>query len=209
MAVSNNIEYFIGVVSYVENDPYGLLNEKSKEYQEVVCDIPGIIEGIKAYPKRTGNDDPQVGDRVLLSSLDPEFHSYWIYEKLMENGFVGIRSRGKMIDITEEEISIGIFNPNDKYPDAYRPVPDSYIKIKNDGNIEISSFNKIDVKGVNVKVEGENIELDGVNIDIKGNNVNLDGIVVPSEDMSGPFNCIPICPYTGQPHCGKTIISKK
>ena len=71
---------------------------------EIKVDIPGVIGGVKAFPIRGEVDEPRVGDFVLLLSLDPVYHSYYLYKKIKENDFIGFRSNGKMVDIIFEGV---------------------------------------------------------------------------------------------------------
>ena len=80
---------------------------------------------------------------VVLLELDPTYKSYYLYEKLKENNFIGIRSRGKMIKMTKSELTIGIFDPTSEYNDKQEkdttPEPTSWIKIDKSGNINIKN----------------------------------------------------------------------
>ena len=99
--------YYLGVVkNIIEDEDNGI----TKEYGIIEADIPGVIQGIRAFPKRNELNEPKPGDAILLLCLDPILNSYWIYERIKENDFIGIRAAGKMIDITPDYISIGIFD---------------------------------------------------------------------------------------------------
>lgn len=214
MAVTNKIEYYMGIISYVEDDPLGLLkdsegNKLDKTLQVIVCDIPGVIDNIRAFPKRNCTDDPKVGDKILLSCLDPIFHSYWLYEKLKEDDFVGFRTQGKLIDITPDNITIGIYNPNNKYPDCYHPTPDASITIDNNGNITIDTDAKVTINSTVFEINSENCNINSNKIKIEGDGTGIlevanKGTVIPNE-AGGPFNCIRTCPYVGMPHQGNII----
>ena len=106
MAIVTKPQYFIGTV--VSIDGHDKL-KNSMEYHEIIVDIPGVIQGVKAFPEMTEIDEPKVGDQVLLLSLDPLYNSYFIYRKLKENDFIGFRASGKMVDITPDYITVGVF----------------------------------------------------------------------------------------------------
>jgi len=94
---------------------------------------------------------------VFLRELDPIYHSYYLYEKLKENDFIGIRARGKKIWMKEDFIQIGIIPPDannskdakefpktvkgewydDKSGSDQTPSSTSWIQIDKEGNIEI------------------------------------------------------------------------
>lgn len=192
---------------------------------EIIVDIPGIIQGVKAFPFRGEIDEPKVGDFVLLRCLDPIFQSYYLYQKIKENDFIGFRSNGKSIDITPEYIQIGVFDPNTEYTDTgdknYRPTFTDWIKIDSSGKIEasfrsdskivISGKSEVEISGessvkiggnVNLKVDGNTV-LDCPSVKITGGKLEVAG--TSSTDTSGPFNCIPVCPFSGAPHSGKIV----
>lgn len=224
---------------------------------QIKVNIPGIVEDILAFPMRGEIDEPRVGDFVLLRSLDPVFNSYFLYQRLKENDHIGFRSNGKMVDITPDYITIGIFDPSIEYNDVsqdgkYRPEVTDWIRIDKSGNldvnlrsnstikifgdsgIEISGKSDIKVTGdssvvleanskVNIsgnseiKVGGNcNLDVSGntivksPNITVNGSNVTVTGgtLVVKgnsSTDMSGPFNCLKNCAFSGAPHSGSTV----
>ena len=248
---------------------------------QIKVNIPGIATDILAFPMRGEVDEPRVGDFVLLRSLDPIFNSYFLYQRLKENDHIGFRSNGKMVDITPDYITIGIFDPSIEYNDVsqegkYRPEVTDWIKLDKDGNldinlrtnstikilgdsgIEISGKSDIKVTGdsnvileANSKVEvsgksdikvtgdsnvvleanskvdisgnseikvGGNCDLDvsgnttvkSPNITVNGSNVTVTGgtLIVKgnsSTDMSGPFNCLKNCVFSGVPHSGSTV----
>ena len=108
MAIVTKPQYFLGTVVGISKDD----NEKLKntrEYHEILVDIPGVIQGVKAFPEMNELDEPKIGDQVLLLSLDPLYNSYFVYRKLKENDFIGFRASGKMIDITPDYITVGVF----------------------------------------------------------------------------------------------------
>ncbi len=114
---------------------------------QIKVDIPGIAVAVKAFPMRGELDEPRVGDFVLLKSLDPIFNSYYLYQKIKENDFIGIRSNGKIVDITPDYVMLGIFDPTVEYNDRsenYRPdnegngMVTDWIKLDKDGNLTIN-----------------------------------------------------------------------
>lgn len=193
------MEYSIGTITKIL-DP---------DLYTVEVDIPGRNQELRAFPKRGEVDEPRVGDVVVLLELDPTYKSYYLYEKLKENNFIGIRSRGKMIKMTESELTIGIFDPaseyNDKQEKDTTPEPTSWIKIDKSGNINIKAGGKL---GLTVEGSAE-IECKG-SATIKAPSVKITGGKLETKgtagtDMNGPFNCIPTCPFTGAPHSGSIV----
>lgn len=177
---------------------------------EIIIDIPGVIEGAKAYPVRGEIDEPRPGDLVSLICLDPVFYSYFLYQKLKEDDFIGFRSNGKMIDITKDSITVGIFDENESFnSENPRPTLKSWIKLKNDGGIEINSKSDSDILingDVNIKVNGSTT-IQSSKIDIKGpGTLTCKGVVTPSQ-QGGPFIAVPVAPPPGTPMIsGDTII---
>lgn len=193
------MEYSIGTITKIL-DP---------DLYTVEVDIPGRNQELRAFPKRGEVDEPRVGDVVVLLELDPTYKSYYLYEKLKENSFIGIRSRGKMIKMTESELTIGIFDPaseyNDKQEKDTTPKPTSWIKIDKSGNINIKAGGKL---GLTIEGSAE-IECKG-SATIKAPSVKITGGKLETKgtagtDMGGPFNCIPTCPFTGAPHSGSIV----
>ena len=195
------VEYFTGtVVEIVDKLTY-----------EIKVNIPGLGEGYVAYPIRGELDEPQEGDFVILRCLDPVYKSYFLWEKLKENKFIGIRSNGKMISITPDEIEIGTFKPDTNHCDTEgkgepKPELENFIKIDKNGNITIKmkSDSNITIGGqANIHVTGPtNITGDEM-ITIKGSITTKQKSVTP--DKEGPFCALSTCLYTGEPiHCGST-----
>lgn len=184
---------------------------------EINVDIPGVIQNVKAFPMRGEIDEPKIGDFVLLKCLDPLFQSYYLYQKIKENDFIGFRSNGKMVDITPDYIQIGIFDPSLEYTDTgdknYRPEPTDWIRLTKDGVLDINlrSDSKININGSSeIKIEGNtnitsnsDLTVSGNNVTITGGNLKVKG--TSNTDMSGPFNCIPTCPFSGAPHSGSSV----
>ena len=120
-------EYFLGTVSAVPDTSSSFV---------IKANIPEVIDNVTCYPLRSNIDEPKIGDLVLIRDLDPEYHSYFVYEKVNENDFTGIRCKGKMIDITDESLKIGIFDEGD-FKDNERPANTSWIELKEDGDLDI------------------------------------------------------------------------
>ena len=146
----------------------------------VEVDIPGENIELKAFPKRGEVDEPRVGDVVWLEEIDPLYHSYYLYEKLKENDFIGIRSRGKVLRFNSEEVSIGIFDPsNESWYDKNdgvdpTPKPTSWIKLDAGGNIDINAEGNenIVIAGTGtIKVSGDITVKAGANatVEVSGN----------------------------------------
>lgn len=192
-----NNNYYLGIVVAVDNHE---LLKKSKEHREVVVDVPGVMEGILAYPKSCELDEPKVGDPVILECLDQMYKSYFTYYKLKENNFIGIRAAGKCISITPDTITIGVFDKDSAYKDDETPKMKTKVVIDSDGNVSVESAGKIDIKAD-----------DDISIDGGGNNITISNATfktnggVSNADGQGGFCGIPICPFTGAPHVSSTI----
>ena len=174
MIVENKPSYYIGTVTYVENDPLGLLT-KDKLYHEAVVAVPGVFENVLAFPARTNLDEPKVGDLVVVCSWDPVYNSYCTYEKLKENDFVGFRAHGKMVQINHEKIVVGVFDESTEYKDD--DVPDvskiAHLEMDKNGNITVHAAKNITVNGdadCTITIKGNNT------VTINGNsNIKVDG----------------------------------
>ena len=119
----------------------------------VEVDIPGEQERLKAFPFRGEVDEPRVGDVVFLREFDPIYHSYYLYEKLKENDFIGIRARGK--------IQIGIIPPDANNSTGAKSFPDTVAgewyddQSGADKTPSCTSWVKIDKEGnINIEMEG-------------------------------------------------------
>jgi len=216
--MENNKTYYLGVVNRVIED-----DNLTKEYGIIEADIPGVIEGIRAFPKRGELDEPKPGDAILLTSLDPVLNSYWIYEKLKENDFIGFRSAGKMVDITPDYITVGIFDKDKEYKEDDRPTLTSYLKLDSSGNIEIKTEGKVDLVidgntdinikngSTSVKSKGEvkvesstKCEIKSPEVKITGGMLQVNGSGTPTG--MGCFCAIPVCPATGLPQTTTEIL---
>ena len=210
--------YYLGVVKNIIEE-----NDITKEYGIIEADIPGVIQGIRAFPKRNELDEPKVGDAILLLCLDPILNSYWIYEKIKENDFIGIRAAGKMIDITPDSISIGIFDKDAEYKEDERPEMKTYVKIDSEGNMEIKTEGNtgIEIKGnAEIKTDGDTkIEssgeteikatggctIDSPDVKIKGGKLTVNGQA--GANPNGPFCALPNCLFTGVSHSIGTVLN--
>ena len=217
-----NVNYFIGTIVEVED----------RALYRIKADIPGEFEGITAFPVRGEIDEPKVGDLVLLRSFDPIYHSYFLYQKLKENDFIGFRSLGKLIEVDPngEYIQIATFDPSTEYTDGrhgseYRPEPQDWIKLDQDGNMEVylRKDKKILVGGdgdltvngnINITINGNaDVTINGKtvvkspSIEIKGPGLlTCKGTVLPSS-TGGPFIAVNVAPPPGTPLIsGDTII---
>ena len=195
--IQGQANYYIGLVVAVSKDDDDRLKNE-KEWHEILVDIPGVIQKVPAFPFRDELDEPKLNDKVLVLDVDPLYHSYFLYRKVKENGFIGFRSSGKMVSITPDEIVIGVFGPddNDEYPEYKEDeIPDcdpkddgsgdgfAYIKLTKTGDIDIKTKGKstINIAGddgsvVTIKKASEvNIE-DKSTVNIKSDSeVNVDG----------------------------------
>lgn len=168
------METFVGTITKILD----------KDLYQVEVDVPEGDKGLQAYPMRGEVDEPRVGDAVFLREFDPEYKSYYLYEKLKENSFIGFRARGKKVKITEEAIEIGVYNENDEWYDSsegYDNTPESfaYIKMNNAGEIEIKA-SKLSISGANGGPIDINLGGSGGKLSIPG------GTVLPSA-QGGPF----------------------
>ena len=206
----NQDQYFTGTIVEVI-DPV---------LYQIKVDIPGIAIGVLAFPMRGEIDEPRVGDFVLLRSLDPVFKSYYLYQKIKENNFIGFRSNGKMVDITPDYVTVAIYDPGTEYNDlvkdeTFRPEPTDWIKLDKEGNLEINlraganititGNSEISVSGnSSINVSGSTkLTCPDVNVIITGGKLIMKG--KSNTDLSGPFNAIPTCPFSGVPHCGSIV----
>lgn len=201
-------DYFLGVVT-------GFEEGTKKEEHIITADIPGVVQNVTAYPFGSIIDEPKVGDPILLLSLDPIYNSYYIYQKLKESNLIGFRASGKLVDITPDTITIGIFDPELEYKDNERPKCTSKIIIDKDNNVSIEGENlNITINSkCNINADKCNITANEVNIEgtstltgdvtIKGGNLTTNGTVAPNGQ--GPYCAIPTCPFTGAKHTGNNV----
>ena len=230
MVKTTKTQFYIGTITYIKDDPLKLL-DKPLEYHEVIIDIPGVMEYIKAFPEKGSLDEPKPGDLVLVTVYDPVYYSYNVYQKLKENDFIGFRSSGKMVDITPDKITIGVFEdkPERPYKDEERPDVSqlAHLEMTKDGEITVhaakiitvnaDSDTKIIIKGntkievsgnTDVKVSGNTkIEVSGnTNVEVSGNtDVKVSGntkINSPSVEVTGGVVKVGNTPLPPQGFCG-------
>ena len=174
MIVENKPSYYIGTVTYVENDPLGLLT-KDRLYHEAVVSVPGVFENVLAFPARTNLDEPKVGDLVVVCGWDPIYNSYCTYEKLKEDDFVGFRAHGKMVHIDHDKITVGVFDENTEYKDPEAPDVSklAHLEMDKEGNITVHAAKNLTVNGdadCTITIKGNNT------VTINGNsNIKVDG----------------------------------
>lgn len=183
------VNYYLGTITKVL-DP---------DLYHIRIDIPGLSKEVEAYPTRGEIDEPRDGETVLVRDLDPIHHSIYLYSKLKEDSFIGIRSRGKIIEMNEDVITIGIFNKNEEYErtDSQIPKVTSWIKIDDKGNIEISGEREITVTSdKSITVNSDSVTITGGSLTVKGN-------VLPTG--FGPFCALTNCPVLGAPHVGNKV----
>jgi hypothetical protein len=182
-----NIEYFIGTVIEVPDE--------TKQKFEILAEIPGITDSVRAFPSRDQLDEPVPGDKILLVCLDPILHSYFTYKKLKEDDFIGFRAEGKTISITPDDMTIQV---DDKCT----------VKMDNDGNMEVEAQGdiKITVTGnTTINTTGNTkVESTG-NVEIKGATVKIDGTSNIASGQPGGFCSLPSCLFTGAPHTSNTL----
>ena len=197
-------KYYIGQITSVNND-YSEVNGEDgllkRNYQQIVATIPGFIERVVAMPIKGMNDEPKVGDTVLLYCLDPIFHSHYIYQVLKENDFIGIRAAGKLVEIAEDKVRIAVYEKDMEYKEDDVPGSENEadrkerlkasITLKEDGSIEIYSEKGITISNGTPMPQIE-VPEDGADLPEVGAN-------------NGPFNAICQCPYLGILHSSNTI----
>ena len=141
--------YYLGtVLEVLDPDP---------DLYKIKIDLPGLSKEAEAFPMRGELDEPRPGDQVLVRDIDPIYHSFYLYSKLKDDNFIGFRSRGKMVQITEDELNISIFDPEETYEENDGEIPSkikAYVKIKKDGNIEVSNTDS-DSGTVNITLKGD------------------------------------------------------
>lgn len=162
-------DFYLGVVT-------GFKEGTEKEEHIITADIPGVATDIVAYPS-SFTDEPKINDNVILICLDPIYQSYYIYVKLKESNFLGFRASGKMVDITPDTITIGVFDPETEYKDNERPETTSSIVIDKDNNITITGANiSINVEDGNCEVKADKCNVSASDCTVEADNINLKGV---------------------------------
>jgi hypothetical protein len=185
---------------------------KDRETYEILVEVPGYGQDIPAVPLSRGEmDEPVEGNLVIIMSLDPYHHNVNFYTKLKENKFVGIRSNGKVLDMTKDYVTLGAEDNSKTHKDTFKQeehimAPDkAYIRFDNDGNITIEA-----VKDLNITIKGGNttlkssstVKVESPDVTITGGKLTVNGSVAPT---TGPFNCLTNCLYSGAPHSGNIV----
>lgn len=196
------MNYYLGTITQVL-DP---------DFYHVKIDIPGLAREVEAFPIRGELDEPREGDQVLVRDVDPVYHSFYLYSEIKDDGFIGVRSRGKMIHITEDEITIGIFDPEEKYEKNADELPEitTWVKIDKKGNLEISTEKDITVnadgkvninaqKSIEIKSEST-LTIDSPSTKLTGGTLTTNGIPQFPSLVHGPYCSISRCPLLGVPH---------
>lgn len=242
MITEHKLNYYVGtIVAVVDNvsekpKPGGkpiddLLDGHVSQDHIAVATIPGVAEYVKVYPGRNQIDEPKLEDLVVIAVWDPAYLSYCTYEKLNENDFVGFRAHGKMVDITHDKITVGVFDESTEYKDADRPDVSSlaqvdltkdgevYVHAAKDITVDADSNVTITIKGNNtVKISGNNtINVDG-NSEIKvsgSTKLNSPDVTITGGKLTvggscavtgqGGFCGLPTCLLTNAPHVGHII----
>lgn len=205
------IDYYIGTITKII-DP---------DLYEVEITVPGVFKDRKAFPMKGELDEPKVGDPVIVMSLDPVFHSLYLYQGLRENKVIGIRSRGKKITMNEDEVVISTFSEISKsgkdtpYPDDTNPEPKSWIKISKEGDLDVfmEGAGHVQVtKDLTVKIDGKaDIVVTGActiqspSVKVTGGDLETVNGGAAKPNGKGGFCGIPVCPLTGAQHVGNKI----
>ena len=205
-------QIYLGIVSKILGDT----EEERLEFR-IEADIPGVIKGINAFPRRDVLDEPKVGDPVILMSLDPEYNSYYLYWKLKENDFTGFRACGKEFSITPDHILIEVYDkktwekPDDrKYTDGEEITNEKQelissiemkdsgeIVIKNKANTVITIKESGDVE-INTASHNADLELAGGTCTIHNGTLAL-GSLATTDGMGQGFVNVPVWGYPGSP----------
>lgn len=78
------------------------------------------------------------------------------------------------------------------------------VTVETSGNVNFTvGGSSIDMVDGKIIVKGDNIVVDGTQVEITGGNLTTKG--VSNTDLSGPFNSIKMCPFSGAPHCGSKV----
>ena len=167
-------QFYLGVVADYQGGP---------DFR-ITADIPGVIQGVNAFPLRGDCDEPKPGDPIILLGLDPDYNSYYLYWKLKENDFTGFRVMGQQISFDKEKgIRISIdsretpeYTPNFPKDDERLAGEVSHIDLSLQGDIEIGNSSnttlQIDRNGnVHIKLSPAS----GLVIDSSGGSIRLLG----------------------------------
>lgn len=140
--------------------------------------VADIIQDMIAYPADV-YDNPELNEPVIVYSLETIFGYSYMYSKQRLKDFTRIRIGNSDITLTKDMVAITTENGNN-------------IVVSSDGDVQIKSNG-----GITVSSETQ-IQLDAPQIKFPAGQVS---------GTSGPFNTIPVCPFSGAPHSGN-ILSK-
>lgn len=148
--------------------------------------IQGLIEDIKCFPLESC-DEPEIDEEVILFELESEFGYSYVYKKARLFDYTRFKFNNCIIQLTDSGISIKTDSGRDILVNS-----NGDIDIKSEGNITIQAKSKLKIKS------DSEIEFDSNKITFPNRKVPPTG--------SGPLNAISVCPFTGAPHSGNTII---
>jgi len=144
--------------------------------------VKGLFEDKIAYPFME-IDEPVVGETILLFTLDLIFTSYLLWKKLKITEFIGFKSLGKTLSITEDSILITSENGS--------------VELLKDGNLTIkNSKGSLELKDSKIVINMKEVNITGGSLVTKGTS---------SPTGSGAYCAIPVCPFTGAIHVGDKI----
>ena len=205
------------IISGVQGNFYlGVVASVGENFQ-ITANIPGIINGVNAFPLRGDCDEPKENDPIILLGLDPEYNSYFLYWKLKENDFTGFRAYGKEISIKEDKLVIRSYSGDNKEDDNDSPGSDKcVIEIDKSGNIKVVVSGDADITvagNADIKTETATVKATDVEIgagDTGVGTLKVNSLSVIPDAKGGPFVAWPgqlITPPPGTPiPTGNTII---
>lgn len=147
-----------------------------------------------AYPLDTF-DEVAVGEEILVIGIESVNGYSYLWKKIRLYDYTRIKNQDSEIDIMDTGINITCNNGNKLFIKS-----NGDITVKADKNVSVSIEGtcKLQVKGsVDVKVDGA-ATIDAKSIKLPAGTVSPTG--------KGPFNAIPVCPFTGAPHSGNVLV---
>ena len=153
--------------------------------------VPKFIEDQIAYPMDV-YDEPNIGDPIVLFELESVFGLSYMYSKERLRDFTRLKIGESTVELKNDKINIKS-NGGNVVVDAKGDIiikSASTLSIKSDSNLSIESTGDITVKGGKVSLIGSKVEMPNR---------------TPIATGTGPFNCIPVCPFTGQPHSSNFV----
>lgn len=145
----------------------------------------GVIENVKAYPINN-DDEPKVGEEVLLFELETEFGYSYLYRKLRLDPYTKFEFGNNIIQMTKDG---GV---------TIRTKSGNEVSIDSSGDIDIESSKTVTIKAKNIRIKAANsFEVDAQTIKFPKGTVSGTG--------AGPFNSIPTCPYSTAIHQGNIL----